>query len=287
MEHWKVIPSYPLYEASNEGNIRNTKTKYVLKPYHVPNGYSQVRLSLGRTADFVVRRIHRLVAEAWIPNPGNKPTVNHKNRDHHDNRVENLEWMSHAEQSDHLHSTTDKKQVVRRTQKAIIPNEEWKTVEGFTTYLVSNYGRVKRVDQANILQGHTKSVYDQVKIWNDELKKYQTKYIHKLVAYAFLQNYDEKLIVNHKDGNKKNNHVDNLEYISQSENIVHAYESGKISRRVPICQYTMDDAFVAEFKSFAEAEKRTGVRAGGIKWAILNKNGKRAGYIWKLQKPCE
>lgn len=105
---WRVIPGFDNYEASNLGHIRNHTTKKILKPYYVENSYAQVRLSLGSKHLYKLCRVHRLVALAWIPNKDNKETVNHKNKNKIDNRVDNLEWLDYREQACHHESMLDK-----------------------------------------------------------------------------------------------------------------------------------------------------------------------------------
>ena len=86
---------YNGYEVSACGKIRNSRTKNVLCPYVNHEGYKKVGLqtTAGRKQFFV----HRLVAETFITNPSAKPVVNHKNSRRRDNRVENLEWVTHSE----------------------------------------------------------------------------------------------------------------------------------------------------------------------------------------------
>ena len=87
------------YYACPYGSIIGPRGK-VLKGEKSKNGYIRVHCSNGSVV--TKKLVHRMVAEAFIPNPENKPCVNHKNGDKTDNRVSNLEWVTHSE--NHLHA---------------------------------------------------------------------------------------------------------------------------------------------------------------------------------------
>lgn len=98
MEKWKKIYD-GLYEISNFGNVRNAKG-HILRTAKNECGYLHLVLcDKNRKHNSV--KIHRLVAEAFIPNPENKKTVNHKNGIKTDNRIENLEWATYSENLSH------------------------------------------------------------------------------------------------------------------------------------------------------------------------------------------
>ena len=84
------------YEITEDGEVINKHNGHVVKPQ--PNSKGYLRVSIGGKLKFV----HRLVAEKYIPNPENKPQVNHKNRIKTDNRIENLEWATNQENRDHM-----------------------------------------------------------------------------------------------------------------------------------------------------------------------------------------
>lgn len=112
--------------------------------------------------------------------------------------------------------------------------EIWKDIKGYENlYKVSNLGRIKSISK-NTKNQHAyqeiilKDIYDkdgycQVNLYKN--RKGKTYKVHRLVALAFLGEY-YNLEVNHKDGNKKNNCVNNLEWCSRSENTIHAYKIG-------------------------------------------------------------
>ncbi len=95
-EVWKVIDEFPNYEVSNFGNVRNRLTGRILKPYDDRRGY--LRVDLGHKNR---RKLHRLVADAFCEHPAGKDVVNHINRDRHDCRAANLEWVTYSENTLH------------------------------------------------------------------------------------------------------------------------------------------------------------------------------------------
>lgn len=101
--------------------------------------------------------------------------------------------------------------------------EIWKDIEGYEGYYqVSSLGNIRNVKTNKILIGDTNNIgYRRVTLYNPIKKRF---FVHRLVALAFCEGYQENYVVNHKDGNKLNNAVNNLEWVTRSENDLHAYE---------------------------------------------------------------
>lgn len=86
-ELWRPFNNY---EVSSLGRARNPRTGRILKPFYSGRGYLMVSFCINNTVKKFY--IHRLVAQTFIPNPENKPQVNHKDKNKENNRMENLEW---------------------------------------------------------------------------------------------------------------------------------------------------------------------------------------------------
>ena len=119
VEIWETL-SDVRYEVSTEGNIRNKKTGKILKHSPDGHGYARVSLSAGAGRNPKIIFPHRVVAETFIPNPENKPQVNHKNADKMDPRKENLEWVTNKENIHHAiaNKLYDPKELSRIGSKA-------------------------------------------------------------------------------------------------------------------------------------------------------------------------
>lgn len=175
--------------------------------------------------------------------------------------------------------------------------EKWKDIAGYEgVYQVSSEGRVKSLPRiAQRSNGRQYTVTERI------LKQYDLKFkgekkprkmvhlksgeskrflIHRLVAEAFLLNENNLPQVNHKDGNPFNNSVENLEWSTNQDNAIHAYNNGlmKTERKVlKLCPLTNE--VLAEFKSGSEAARAHNVTPGAIFHAINGKH-KAGGYYW-------
>ena len=176
--------------------------------------------------------------------------------------------------------------------------EKWKTIKEFENYQISDNGKVKRVGKYNnqftewecekILKP-TKNEKGYLYVNLCKNKKIYHKYIHRLVADAYIDNPENKLCVNHIDGNKENCCVSNLEWNTYAENNIHAYrvlgktnKNNKISK--PVLQYDLQGKFIKEYPSYREAKRQTGIFA--IDKVCKGQQGRKqaGGYVWKYKE---
>lgn len=96
IEEWRVIPEFEEYEVSSYGRVRHGQK--ILKGLDNGTGYKKLNLVNGNNKKRFY--VHRLVAMAFVPNPINKPCVNHIDNNRENNRADNLEWCTHKENYD-------------------------------------------------------------------------------------------------------------------------------------------------------------------------------------------
>lgn len=163
--------------------------------------------------------------------------------------------------------------------------EQWKKIEGYNNYSVSNFGRVRN-DKRNHMMSPTlrskNSPYFAVCLTDNDGKA-KRKNVHRLVAEAFIPNPNCKPQINHKDGDKENNHYSNLEWVTSSENSIHAYKLGlkkstsaQIQKAInatkrPIINRTLGTIH----ESIVEAAKYIGGQGSGISKCL---SGEREHY---------
>lgn len=161
-----------------------------------------------------------------------------------------------------------------------------KTVEGFNlkwglTYQVSDTGEIfdpyKRRRNVHV---NPKTGYVQVRLQRNG--KPCSAYLHRIVATAFVPNPENKPEVNHKDGNKLNNHASNLEWCTHRENVQHAYQSHLYSDRLrPVQAIRTNGVPLYVFEDVNAAAHFFGITPGAIRRVLYGK-GKCQGYTWRF-----
>ena len=357
IEEWKNIIDNENYSVSNKGNVKNNKTNTLLNGSILEIGYHRVGLMYNRKVKQFF--IHRLVAEAFIPNPENKKTVNHKSKNRSDNRLENLEWATSLEQNIHKNIknknytehrngkpflriekesgnvieeypsimlaciwilqnimkidvqkydikkqakalTASLSEKIKRNPKLfvfengfiwkfkeqtnILENEIWKDIPielmGSEGYQISSYGRFKNKDgvikeRFSIVTGG----YYEIKI---EGKHHR---INRLVAQTFISNPESKDKVNHIDGNKLNNRLENLEWTTNQENMQHAYDTGLNKNVSPVTQYDITGTIkIKDFKSIKDASIELNIQSSQISQCCRGVQKSVHGFVFKYNK---
>ena len=169
--------------------------------------------------------------------------------------------------------------------------EEWKPIQGYEgIYEISNYGRIKSIARSGnnrtlkdrIMKQHKgKTGYKQVRLCKDNHTKLWK--VHVLIARAFIENHCNLPIVNHKDGNKENNEISNLEWCTYSHNIKHAYDFG-LRKMSKITQRKTDGTMVKVWRCMSEASRETGINLSHICDCCNKKRAQAGGFLWRYME---
>ena len=271
------IKDYENYYIYPDGTVYNEKTQQFLKGSIGENGYKYYRLSKDNKKKMYYA--HRLVAEYFIPNPNNLEIVNHKDHNKLNNNVDNLEWVSYSENTKKWHDIKIKQNKITEYFIENLENEEWKE---YKNYLVSSYGRVRHKIKNNLLSPSIACGYYKVRLSNNGLA--EDWLIHKLVYYVFNNEIitDKNYVIDHIDGNKLNNNINNLRKISLSENVNAAYYEQKTNASAKkVGQFDLNNNFIKEFVSAAAAARELKLDSSTITKVCRGKNKTHGGFIFK------
>lgn len=174
-------------------------------------------------------------------------------------------------------------------------DEIWKDIDGYEgLYQVSNFGRIKSFRESKKHHNTTWHIlkptiasngYETVTLYrsSNDRRKFL---VHRLVSIAFIPNPNHLEYINHKDENKLNNNVGNLEWCTLSYN--NSYGTAKIRRILTVgsCveQLTLDGYPLAIYISASIASKLTGIPISGIKGCCAGRIQSSGGYIWRHTK---
>lgn len=176
--------------------------------------------------------------------------------------------------------------------------EEWKVINGYPGYYVSSFGRIKsflnkkhRITETGKILSSMKDRrgYYYVNLYNENREMKSVK-VHRLVATAFIENPNNFLQVNHKDEDKANNKVSNLEWCSAKYNVNYGtgHSRSCLTRRKScnkaIVQYSLEGKVIREFYSLSEASRVLGISLGSISDCLHGRTSKSRTFIFRYKE---
>lgn len=223
------------------------------------------------------KSVHRLVAEAFLPNPNNLPYVHHKDGNRLNNCLANLEWVSAKENN----AAENKCAHSKKNQPAQLIDEtpeQWRYYRD-TCYQVSSKGRIKNTKTGRISYGTLEDCgYYRFNIqFNDgHTKKVMA---HQVVYECFVS--AEFDIINHIDGNKTNNRVENLENVTHKENMQKAANETNAWHFRKVAQYDKEGNFIRTYLNASDAGRAMGILPSSMRNCIRLREGRHKDFIFK------
>jgi hypothetical protein len=270
-ENWKKLENHDGYFISDQGKIWSKFTED-LRNLNMKEGFMSTCLN----GKFV--HIHVLVAKEFLGHIAGQGVIYHKNGNNLDNHVDNLEIIRKGNMK------LKKKQSTipsRKREKCERPNGGlWPANE---RYVVTEDGKIYDTkDESFVLQNINKGGYITVSLCH---KNYVC---HRIVAETYLEKPSENCTqVNHIDGNKQNNHVSNLEWVTMGQNISHSInvlhkEKMITSKQKPVIS-TDEDGNEKEYPGVKAAWRETGINSGSITGACKGKTKHAGGLKWRYK----
>ena len=267
------------YDANEQGQIYSHKTDKFLTGYVDGTGYKMVLL----TVDGVKKNylVHRLIAQAFIPNPNNLPIVNHKDGNKLNNAVDNLEWVTQSENRIHAVKTGISNLAYGKRNKSQIDINDtsfWRQYLD-TNYYVSKDGQVWN-SKTGILLKQTPNQSGYIRYILRINNKNVSKQAHILVMEVWSgKEIISGQVVNHIDGDKTNNNLSNLEIISKQDNMLHACYVLKKNVKSVIQDLNGE---IIIYPSLSQAARDNNVTPSAINYAIKN-NSKCCNSYWRYK----
>lgn len=166
-----------------------------------------------------------------------------------------------------------------------IKGTQAKLIEDFPLYAILETGHIYSFKTNKYLSKTLRNGYEKLTLFNKD--KCKTFVVHRLVANAFIPNPENKLEVNHKDGNKLNNHISNLEWNTRMENYQHAVENNLAFRNPKtVYQYDLKGNFIKKWDCLVDIERELGFSIGHISNICNKKYNKKyyKDFIWTYKK---
>jgi hypothetical protein len=241
---WKIIEDFEDYYINYKGDIWSKLSNKLIKSYVNESGYLVATLYTKSTNKNSKKRVHILVAESFVnnPNPELYNIVNHIDGNRENPLYTNLEWTNRSGNTKHAHKNPENYKEIKSIiiNKVETDNEYWgEILPHFPGYFISNFGNVKSISvngkRENQLSKNNSSIkHDHFSVGlRDTNNKFHRKQVHRLVIeYHLKVKYDtSNMIVDHKDNNKQNNYIGNLEWVNNHINTQRAMIEGCWNRK--------------------------------------------------------
>jgi len=320
----KKIKEFPKYSITKKGEVYSHYRNRNMTPKLKNTGYLVVNLRKNNKP--YQKRIHRLVAGAYLPNPNNYKVVNHIDGNKRNNKLENLEWCTNSDNINHAIKTNLQKlsykkviQIDSTTNKIIkihnsvkeaalcagismtsmttackngkiykkskwkyhddryycnVDISDWNPIPEYPNYVISTDGRIYSTKYKKLMRYSVCGKYYRVGLYNINNKRHKVL-VHRMVAMCYIPNPKNYKIVNHKNGNGMDNNVENLEWTTHTQNIMHACSKTVVQydlnenelNRYPSLKYAADG--VSGSRSPISNACRKGLIYKGCKWKYI------------------